>query len=144
MLKFRTMHIGHCDESGAARTVRGDPRVTRVGRLLRQLSLDELPQLINVLRGEMSLVGPRPHAIAMRAGNQLYHEAVEQYLHRHRVKPGITGWAQVNGLRVKSNSLDKARARVKYDLQYIENWSIWLDLKILLMTLALVSGENAY
>jgi exopolysaccharide biosynthesis polyprenyl glycosylphosphotransferase len=145
VLKFRTMHTDRCDESGAARTVRRDPRVTRVGRVLRWLSLDELPQLLNVLRGDMSLVGPRPHAIAMRAGNLLYHQAVEQYLHRHRVKPGITGWAQVNGLRGEVDTLEKARARVEYDIEYIDGWSIWLDFKILLMTLVIaVSGENAY
>ena len=145
VLKFRTMHTARCDELGAARTVRSDPRVTRVGRVLRLLSLDELPQLVNVLRGDMSLVGPRPHAIAMRAGNLLYYEAVEQYIHRHRVKPGITGWAQVNRLRGEVDTLEKARARVEYDLQYIEHWSIWLDFKILLMTLLiLASRENAY
>jgi polysaccharide biosynthesis protein PslA len=96
------MHVDRGDETGALRTVRGDPRVRSVGRLLRGLSLDELPQLINVLRGDMSLVGPRPHPVAMKAGDRLCGEAVEKYLHRHRVKPGITGWAQVNGCAVRS------------------------------------------
>jgi Undecaprenyl-phosphate glucose phosphotransferase len=145
VLKFRTMFVDRGDRSGAARTVRGDPRVTRAGRILRSLSLDELPQLINVLRGEMSLVGPRPHAIAMRAGDRLYCDAVAQYAHRHKVKPGITGWAQVNGLRGEVDTLEKARGRVEYDLYYIGNWSLWLDLKILLITLGLlVSRANAY
>lgn len=134
VLKFRTMYADRGDQSGAERTVQNDPRVTRVGRILRSLSIDELPQLINVLRGDMSLVGPRPHAIAMKAGDHLYCEAVEEYLHRHRVKPGITGWAQVNGLRGEIDTIEKARARVAHDLHYIEHWSPWLDLKILLKT----------
>ena len=134
VLKFRTMHIDRADPSGAQRTVRNDPRVTRLGRILRWLSFDELPQLINVIRGDMSLVGPRPHAVAMKAGDRLYGEAVERYLHRHRVKPGITGWAQVSGLRGEVDTLEKAHARVAHDLYYIEHWSPWLDLKILLKT----------
>jgi Undecaprenyl-phosphate glucose phosphotransferase len=145
VIKFRTMHIDRADPSGAQRTVRDDPRITRRGRTLRWLSLDELPQLINVLRGDMSLVGPRPHAVAMKAGGRLYCEAVEQYLHRHRVKPGITGWAQVNGLRGEVDTLEKAQARVAHDLYYIERWSPWLDFKILLKNAEiLVSRENAY
>ena len=145
VLKFRTMYIDCSDPSGAQRTIRNDPRVTPLGRILRLLSIDELPQLINVLRGDMSLVGPRPHAIAMKAGGHLYGEAVEQYLHRHRVKPGITGWAQVNGLRGEVDTLEKARARVAHDLYYIEHWSPWLDLKILLRTVGIVaSPDNTY
>jgi polysaccharide biosynthesis protein PslA len=134
VLKFRTMHIDRADPSGAQRTVRNDPRVTRLGRILRWLSFDELPQLINVIRGDMSLVGPRPHTVAMKAGDRLYGEAVERYLHRHRVKPGITAWAQVSGLRGEVDTLEKAHARVAHDLYYIEHWSPWLDLKILLKT----------
>jgi Undecaprenyl-phosphate glucose phosphotransferase len=145
ILKFRTMYAEKGDPSGGQRTLRNDPRVTRIGRVLRSLSLDELPQLINVLRGEMSLVGPRPHAITMKAGDRLYHDAVKEYLHRHRVKPGITGWAQINGQRGEIDSIEKARLRVVYDLEYIERWSIWLDLKILLMSFRiLLSRENAY
>jgi len=145
IIKFRTMRVEQCDPSGAARTVRNDPRLTRVGGLLRRFSLDELPQLMNVVAGHMSLVGPRPHAITMRAGSQLYHEAVDEYLHRHRVKPGMTGWSQVNGLRGEIDTVEKARARVRYDLQYIEDWSIWLDVKILLMTFRVIfARENAY
>lgn len=145
VLKFRTMHINYADPSGAQRTVRNDPRVTRLGRILRWLSFDELPQLINVVCGNMSLVGPRPHAIAMKAGNDaLYGDAVAQYIHRHRVKPGITGWAQVNGLRGEVDTLSKACARVAHDLYYIEHWSPWLDLRILLKTLAIVIRQPAY
>jgi Undecaprenyl-phosphate glucose phosphotransferase len=145
VLKFRTMYRDRGDASGAARTVRGDPRVTRVGRYLRPLSLDELPQLFNVVHGDMSLVGPRPHAVAMRAGERLYPEAVTEYLARHRVKPGITGWAQTHGLRGEIDTLDKARARVAYDLYYIEHWSLALDLWILAMTApSLLVYRNAY
>ncbi len=145
VFKFRTMHVDRGDPSGAQQTVRDDPRVTRVGRVLRWLSLDELPQLINVLRGDMSLVGPRPHPIAMKAGDRLFGDAVEQYFHRHRVKPGITGWAQVNGLRGEVDTVDKAQARVEHDLYYIEHWSPWIDLKILLMTMRILgSRDTAY
>jgi Undecaprenyl-phosphate glucose phosphotransferase len=145
VLKFRTMYVDRGDRLGGQRTVQHDPRVTRVGRVIRALSIDELPQLINVLRGEMSVVGPRPHAIAMKAGNgALYGDAVAQYFHRHRVKPGITGWAQVNGLRGEVDTLSKARARVAHDLYYIEHWSPWLDLRILLKTLAIVIRQPAY
>jgi Undecaprenyl-phosphate glucose phosphotransferase len=145
VLKFRSMYVDRGDRSGANRTVQNDPRVTRVGRVMRALSIDELPQLINVLRGDMSLVGPRPHAVVMKAGGRLYCDAVEEYIHRHRVKPGITGWAQVNGLRGEVDTLEKARARVAYDLYYIEHWSLWLDLKILLKTVGiLASREHAY
>jgi polysaccharide biosynthesis protein PslA len=144
VMKFRTMHVEQADPSGGSRTVRGDLRVTRVGRMLRAHSLDELPQLLNVLRGEMSLVGPRPHALAMKAGDRLYHEVVSDYFARHRVKPGITGWAQVNGLRGEIASLQQARQRVEYDLYYIEHWSFWLDLKILLKSAKeMLSSENA-
>ncbi|HVB81207.1 MAG TPA: undecaprenyl-phosphate glucose phosphotransferase [Candidatus Binataceae bacterium] len=145
VLKFRTMHDDQSDPSGAQRTIRNDPRVTRVGRVVRALSFDELPQLINVVKGEMSLVGPRAHAIAMMAGDRLYHEAVDTYFHRHRVKPGITGWAQVNGLRGEIDSLEKARQRVAYDLEYIERWSLWLDIKILARSAGILfERRNAY
>jgi Undecaprenyl-phosphate glucose phosphotransferase len=145
VLKFRTMHIDSGDPTGAARTVRNDPRVTRLGGWLRRLSLDELPQLINVLRGDMSMIGPRPHAVAMRAGDRLYGEAVEEYCRRHRVKPGITGWAQVNGLRGEVDTVAKGQARLNHDLYYIDHWTPWLDIKILLMTVGiLVAADNAY
>jgi Undecaprenyl-phosphate glucose phosphotransferase len=145
VLKFRTMYWDKCDRAGGQRTLQNDPRVTRFGRFLRSLSLDELPQLINVLKGEMSLVGPRAHPIAMMAGDRLYHEAVDSYLHRHRVKPGITGWAQIKGLRGEINTLERARLRVAHDLEYIEHWSLWLDVKILFITaLTVFRRENAY
>jgi Undecaprenyl-phosphate glucose phosphotransferase len=145
VLKFRTMYVDRGDRSGAERTVPNDPRVTRMGRFLRQWSLDELPQLVNVLRGDMSLVGPRPHAIAMRAGDRLYHEAIPRYAYRHRVKPGLTGWAQVNGFRGQVDTFEKAYGRIECDLYYIENWSVWLDLRIILMTIGLLlSRVNAY
>jgi Undecaprenyl-phosphate glucose phosphotransferase len=144
VLKFRTMYADRGDQSGGRPTVRGDPRVTRIGRIIRALSIDELPQLVNVLRGEMSIVGPRAHAIAMRANGILYGEAVAQYVHRHRVKPGITGWAQINGFRGEVDTLYKARARVDHDLYYIDHWSPWLDLKILAKTICVVIKEPAY
>jgi Undecaprenyl-phosphate glucose phosphotransferase len=145
VFKFRTMHVNQGDPSGSVRTIRNDPRVTRIGRFLRAVSLDELPQILNVMRGDMSLVGPRPHALTMKAGEQLYHDAVAEYSHRHRVKPGITGWAQIHGHRGEIDSLEKAQQRVAYDLHYIEHWSLWLDLKILLATVAVVvSRNNAY
>ncbi|HZL59307.1 MAG TPA: undecaprenyl-phosphate glucose phosphotransferase [Stellaceae bacterium] len=145
VIKFRSMSVEQADPSGALRTVPNDPRVTRIGRILRHLSLDELPQLVNVLRGEMSLVGPRPHAMAMKAGDRLYHDAVGEYFHRHRVKPGITGWAQVHGQRGEIDGIDSARRRVAYDLYYIDHWSLWLDCKILFLTLrALLRRQNAY
>ena len=145
VLKFRSMYIEKGDVTGAERTVRDDPRVTRVGRVLRALSFDELPQLINVVRGDMSLVGPRPHAIAMRTGGRLYDDAVATYMNRHRVKPGITGWAQINGCRGEVDTIEKARARVEHDLYYIEHWSLWLDLKILLTTAPqLLAHRDAY
>jgi Undecaprenyl-phosphate glucose phosphotransferase len=139
--KFRTMRHGP-DEETVPQARRGDRRVTRVGAFLRRTSLDELPQLINVLRGEMSLVGPRPHAVAH---NRLFAQAIDDYLGRHRVKPGITGWAQVNGLRGEIRSEEQLRLRVQHDLYYIEKWSLWLDLKILMLTIFVgFVHENAY
>ncbi len=108
-----------------------DERVTAFGAFLRRTSLDELPQFYNVLQGRMSIVGPRPHAIEH---NELYKDQVNQYMLRHMVKPGITGWAQVNGLRGETDTLEKMKKRVEYDLYYIENWSLWLDLKIIFLT----------
>jgi Undecaprenyl-phosphate glucose phosphotransferase len=144
VFKFRTMHNAVA-ETGLGPVVqarRGDPRVTRVGRFLRRTSLDELPQLINVLRGEMSLVGPRPHPVAL---NEQYANLIDAYLGRHRVKPGITGWAQINGLRGETETLDKMEQRVRYDLYYIENWSLGFDLRILARTLLVAIGDsNAY
>lgn len=145
VLKFRTMHVAQEDRSGAQQTVRNDPRVTRVGRFLRASSLDELPQLFNVLRGDMSLIGPRAHALKMKAAGILYDEAVEEYFMRHRVRPGLTGWAQVHGLRGETDTLEKAKRRVEFDLWYIENWSLALDLAIFIATVRTVlKRQNAY
>jgi len=143
--KFRTMRVDCADADCARQTTKDDPRVTRIGRFLRKTSLDELPQLFNVLRGEMSIVGPRPHAVATKAEGNLFHDVVDGYAARHRVKPGITGWAQVNGWRGETDTVDKIRRRVEYDLYYIDNWSVWLDLQILLRTaVALFRADNAY
>ena len=139
--KFRTMHHKPDDETVVPQATRNDPRVTRMGRLLRRTSLDELPQIFNVFSGEMSLVGPRPHAVAH---NEQYAKVIDDYLSRHRVKPGITGWAQVNGLRGETDTPEKMRQRVQHDLYYIDNWSFWFDLKILALTPFAAINRNAY
>ena len=138
LFKFRTMHADCCDVSAAAevrQATRDDSRITPIGRFLRRTSLDELPQLFNVLRGEMNVVGPRPHALAHDA---YYSCVIEDYLSRYRVKPGITGWAQVNGLRGATKTIDEMRHRVEFDLEYIENWSPLLDLRIFFLTVPLI------
>ncbi|MEJ0017328.1 MAG: sugar transferase [Acetobacteraceae bacterium] len=135
ILKFRSMFWDLGDPSGSRATVRRDPRVTRVGRILRATSLDELPQLINVLRGDMSLVGPRAHPVEMRVAGEYYHDAFRFYPARHRVKPGITGLAQINGCRGLVDTHEKAQRRLDYDLHYVENWSLRMDLAILAQTL---------
>lgn len=143
--KFRTMHHGMGDVTGANQALRQDPRVTRIGAFLRRTSLDELPQFINVLKGDMSVVGPRPHPIGMRTEKLLCHEIVADYAHRHRMKPGITGWAQVNGWRGATDTAEKLQRRVEHDLYYIDNWSISFDLRIMFLTVVrLFSDENAY
>lgn len=145
VLKFRSMYTHLSDADATQQAVRGDKRVTAVGALLRRTSLDELPQLLNVLRGDMSLVGPRPHALATTAGGLALEEAVPVYASRHRVKPGITGWAQVNGYRGALDSVEKIVHRVNHDLYYIENWSVALDIKILWRTAKLVfADDNAF
>ncbi len=145
VLKFRSMFTDMCDSSANKLVTKDDPRVTSIGRFIRKTSIDELPQLINVLRGELSLVGPRPHAVHAKAADRLYDEAVEGYFARHRVKPGITGWAQINGWRGETDTAEKIEKRVEYDLYYIENWSLIFDLYILFRTpLALLKSENAY
>jgi Undecaprenyl-phosphate glucose phosphotransferase len=142
IFKFRSMHHDPAPDPSIPQARRNDPRVTRVGAVLRRTSLDELPQLINVLRGEMSLVGPRPHAAAH---NEKYARLIDGYLARHRMKPGITGWAQVNGWRGETETTQQMRLRLEYDLFYIANWSLLLDIKILLMTFpVVVRGTNAY
>jgi exopolysaccharide biosynthesis polyprenyl glycosylphosphotransferase len=135
-LKFRSMAVTLGDASGISQTVKNDPRVTPVGRFIRRTSIDELPQLLNVLKGEMSLVGPRPHVPGMMAAGRPYRELVSYYDRRLEMLPGITGWAQVNGLRGETRNPSKARERIDHDLAYIQNFSIWLDLKILALTIA--------
>ncbi|MDH7795642.1 MULTISPECIES: undecaprenyl-phosphate glucose phosphotransferase [unclassified Beijerinckia] len=143
--KFRSMYVDMGDASGVKQATRDDPRVTRVGRFLRRSSLDELPQLLNVLCGELSLVGPRPHALQAAANGQIYDQVVEGYFARHKVKPGITGWAQISGWRGETDTVEKIEQRVAHDLFYIENWSLMFDLRILLQTpLSLVTTKNAY
>lgn len=145
VLKFRSMRVDEQDASGAERTQKHDPRVTMVGRFIRRFSIDELPQLVNVLRGDMSIVGPRPHATKMRVEDAFYFDAVKGYVARHRVKPGITGLAQVRGLRGEIATLDRARRRVEYDVYYIEHWSPLLDLRIIVETFfRLFWDRNAY
>lgn len=143
--KFRSMYVDACDATASKLVTKGDPRVTKVGRIIRKTSLDELPQLFNVLKGELSMVGPRPHAMQAKADGHIYDEVVEGYFARHRVKPGITGWAQINGWRGETDTVDKIERRVEFDLQYIDNWSVFFDLYILAMTPAsLLNTKNAY
>jgi len=142
VFKFRTLYHHLSDAHGETLVGRNDARVTRVGRWLRRWSLDELPQLLNVLRGEMSVVGPRPHALKAAAGGHLYTELFDEYALRYRVRPGITGWAQVNGLRGDTSTVELLRRRLDHDVFYIENWSIWLDLKILFLTLVRVPFDR--
>ena len=139
--KFRTMTVANRDAE-IVQVSRHDPRVTRVGRILRRTSIDELPQFWNVLRGEMSVVGPRPHSVVH---NEHYRKAVRRYMVRHKVKPGITGWAQVHGLRGETAELATMEERIRYDLEYIRNWSPWLDIQIIFMTIFMILRDrNAY
>ncbi|MEQ1698071.1 MAG: undecaprenyl-phosphate glucose phosphotransferase [Hyphomicrobiaceae bacterium] len=143
--KFRSMYTGDLDAAACKLVTKNDSRVTPVGRFIRRTSLDELPQLFNVLRGEMSLVGPRPHATQAKAGRELYEDVVHGYFARHRVKPGVTGWAQVNGWRGETDTREKLERRIEHDIHYIDNWSVALDLYIIALTpFALISGKNAY
>jgi lipopolysaccharide/colanic/teichoic acid biosynthesis glycosyltransferase len=146
VFKFRSMYVDQSDATAAKLVTKSDPRVTRVGRFIRKTSIDELPQLFNVVfKGNLSLVGPRPHAVHAKAEDRLYDEAVDGYFARHRVKPGITGWAQINGWRGETDNQEKIQRRVEHDLFYIENWSVLLDLYILAATpFALLKTENAY
>jgi lipopolysaccharide/colanic/teichoic acid biosynthesis glycosyltransferase len=139
------MYTDLCDAKATRLVTKDDPRVTKVGRFIRKTSLDELPQLFNVLKGNLSLVGPRPHAVSAKADNRLYDEVVDGYFARHKVKPGITGWAQINGWRGETDTAEKIEKRVEHDLYYIENWSVLFDLYILLKTpVSLLKTENAY
>jgi putative colanic acid biosynthesis UDP-glucose lipid carrier transferase len=140
--KFRSMYMHQEDDGQVTQATQGDPRITPLGRFLRRTSLDELPQFINVLQGRMSIVGPRPHAVAH---NDYYKQHLPRYMLRHKVKPGITGWAQVHGLRGETDTLEKMEKRVEYDLYYIEHMSLWLDLKIMVMTVFKgFAHRNAY
>ena len=142
VLKFRTMYV-HNDVPGVVmQAKKNDMRITPIGKFLRKSSIDEFPQFINVLKGDMSIVGPRPHALEH---NEFYKELVDQYMLRHKMKPGITGWAQVNGYRGETDTLEKMQKRVEYDLYYIEHWSLWLDFKIIIMTIFKgFVNKNAY
>ena len=143
--KFRSMYTDMTDRDASKLVTKDDPRVTRVGRIIRKTSLDELPQLLNVLQGTLSLVGPRPHATKASAAGNLYESVVDGYFARHKVKPGITGWAQINGWRGETDTAEKIERRVEHDLYYIENWSLTFDLYILARTpFALLKSENAY
>ena len=140
--KFRSMYQ-HDEPLGVVTQAKvNDTRVTPLGGFLRKSSLDELPQFFNVLNGSMSIVGPRPHAVEH---NEYYKELIPKYMWRHKVKPGITGWAQINGLRGDTSSIDLMKTRVEYDLFYIENWSVWFDLKVIFLTcFSLIHGKNAH
>ncbi len=141
MIKFRSMTVTE-DGADIRQATQNDPRVTKLGAFLRRTNLDELPQFLNVISGSMSIVGPRPHAVAH---NELYRKKIQGYMLRHKVKPGITGWAQVNGWRGETDTLEKMEMRVEHDLDYIRNWSLLWDLQIILMTVV-GSGarRNAY
>jgi len=146
VFKFRSMYVDAADTAANTLVTKDDARVTRIGRIIRKASIDELPQLFNVVfKGNLSLVGPRPHALNAKAEARLYAEAVDGYFARHRVKPGITGWAQINGWRGETDTHEKIQKRVEHDLHYIENWSLLFDLYILARTpFALLKTENAY
>jgi Undecaprenyl-phosphate glucose phosphotransferase len=145
VFKFRSMFVDRCDANAAKLVSRNDSRVTRVGRFIRKTSLDELPQLFNVLTGRLSLVGPRPHATQAKAADTLYEQVVDGYFARHRVKPGITGWAQINGWRGETDTAEKLAQRVRHDLDYIDRWSLGFDLYILARTpFALLATDSAY
>jgi lipopolysaccharide/colanic/teichoic acid biosynthesis glycosyltransferase len=137
--------VDQCDPTAKQAVTKNDSRVTRVGRFIRKTSIDELPQFFNSLTGSLSLVGPRPHAVSANSNNMLYNDVVDGYFARHKVKPGVTGWAQINGWRGEIDKPEKIVMRTEYDLNYIENWSLWFDLKILFLTpVRLLNTENAY
>jgi putative colanic acid biosynthesis UDP-glucose lipid carrier transferase len=140
--KFRSMVVHASSDQHVAQAQRDDPRITRIGKFLRKTSLDELPQFINVMQGRMSVVGPRPHALSH---NIAYMKLIPHYALRHKVKPGITGWAQICGYRGETETLDKMEGRIKHDIYYLEHWSLWLDLKIIFLTpIAIIQSKNAY
>jgi lipopolysaccharide/colanic/teichoic acid biosynthesis glycosyltransferase len=144
VLKFRSMRADMCDPDGESSAERSDRRVTRIGRFIRATSIDELPQLLNVLRGDMSLVGPRPHALGSLAGSQLFWEVDERYWHRHACKPGMTGLAQVRGLRGATGQAEDLENRLRADLEYLAGWTLLRDISLLLRTLRVLVHQNAY
>lgn len=144
LMKFRSMRVDHSDGAGARSTSRDDDRITRVGKIIRSTSIDELPQLLNVLKGDMSIVGPRPHALGSRAADKLFWEVDQRYWHRHAAKPGLTGLAQVRGYRGATLYEDDLRNRLQADLEYLEHWSIWRDIKIIVLTFRVLLHRNAF
>lgn len=144
-LKFRSMYIQHCHQTEIKLTEHGDPRVMKIGDFIRRTSIDEIPQFLNVLMGDMSVVGPRPHPPGVKAGERVYEEVVDKFSSRYCVKPGLTGWAQVNGLRGNTFTEDDIRQRFEYDMYYVQNWSLWLDLVIIVRTFFVgFGGKNAF
>ncbi|RIA43538.1 exopolysaccharide biosynthesis polyprenyl glycosylphosphotransferase [Hephaestia caeni] len=144
MLKFRSMRVDGCDALGNQSTIRGDKRITRVGAIIRKTSIDELPQLFNVLKGDMSIVGPRPHALGSRAADKLFWEIDSRYWRRHATKPGLTGLAQIRGYRGATHHEDDLVNRLHSDLEYLDHWSIWRDIRIILQTFRVLFHRNAY
>lgn len=144
ILKFRSMSVSQCDADGRVSTQRDDKRITRVGRFIRRTSIDELPQLLNVLFGQMSIVGPRPHALGSLAGERLFWDVDERYWHRHALKPGITGLAQIRGFRGATHKSDDLTRRLQADLEYIDNWSFWKDVAIVASTVRVIVHHNTY
>jgi len=144
MFKFRSMRTDLLDHKASKLTTRNDARVTRIGKFIRKTSLDELPQLLNVIRGDMSIVGPRPHATGALAGETLYWEVTSHYWSRHAVKPGLTGLAQVRGFRGNTETTDDLINRVQADLAYLESWSIWRDLMLVFQTFRVLTHHNAF
>jgi len=139
--KFRSMKLHEEEDGKVTQATKGDDRITWIGKIIRRTSIDELPQLFNVINGSMSIVGPRPHAVAH---NEFYGQKIKDYMRRHRVKPGLTGLAQVNGHRGRTQNIEAMENRVRHDLDYINNWSIWLDIKIMIKTVFILFGKNAY
>ena len=144
IFKFRSMYDAKSDANGVTSARRDDDRITRVGKFIRATSIDELPQLLNVLIGNMSLVGPRPHARASTAGDQLFWEVSHHYWLRHAAKPGITGLAQIRGHRGATEKPEDLEARLRSDLEYLQNWGFWTDLMILFATVRVIRHDNAY
>ena len=145
IFKFRTMTVDPDDDGSVGTRGRSDPRITKVGKILRNLSIDELPQLLNVLTGDMSIVGPRPYVPNMLVGETLFNDSVRQFAARHRIKPGITGWAQANGLRGHAvRTIEGARRSVELDIYYITHWNLWFDIRIMMRTIMVLAGRNVY